>query len=216
MHVDDSVTGGTGARYEKALEQLKERFEFRKRRVRDGDFCGARYVQDPSTGEITMSQASFVDKIRPLHMNRRRMQQKDAELTPEEIKCLRAINGSLNWLSTQTRPDLSTQVSFSQQSFPRPTVADALSSNQAIRRARQHASLSVVFKAIPIERLTLMCHSDAAYANGRGGATQAGYVVSFADSEMHKGKAAQWTPAFWKSYRLPRIVNSTLSAEARP
>ena len=106
---------------------------------------------------------------------------------------MRAINGSLNWLSTQSRPDLSTQVSFSQQSFPRPTVADALSANQAIRRARQHASLSVVFKAIPVERLTLMCHSDAAYANGRGGATQAGYVVSFADSEMHKGEAAQWT-----------------------
>ena len=73
IHVDDSVTGGTGARYEKALEQLKQRFEFRKWRVRDGDFCGARYVQDPSTGEITMSQAAFVDKIRPLHMNRRRI-----------------------------------------------------------------------------------------------------------------------------------------------
>ena len=60
-----------------------------------------------------------------------------------------------------------------------------------------------------------MCHSDAAYANGRGGATQAGYVVSFVDKRIHDGQTVSWTPAFWKSYRLPRAVNSTLSAEAQ-
>ena len=215
IHVDDSVTGGVGPKYEQAMALLQRRFEFRKLRVQNGDFCGARYVQDPLTFEISMSQEQFVGKVRPLHMPRRRMQEREARLTNEEIRCLRAINGSLNWLSTQSRPDLSTQVSFSQQSFPNPTVADALSANQAVRRAKQHASMSIVFKSIPLPELTVMCHSDAAYANGREGSTQAGYVVSFTSSRMHDGQTSAWTPAFWKSYRLPRIVNSTLSAEAQ-
>ncbi|CAE7202193.1 GIP [Symbiodinium sp. CCMP2592] len=140
----------------------------------------------------------------------------NAELTPDEIKCFRAINGSLNWLATQSRPDLSTQVSFAQQSLPTPRVSDALAVNQAIRRARQHAALPLVYQSIPLEQLTVMVHSDAAYyANGKDGATQAGYMISFTEQQMHHGSLVSWTPGFWKSYRLPRVVNSTLSAEAQ-
>ena len=40
-------------------------------------------------------------------------------------------------------------------------------------------------------------------------------LVSFTDSLIDKGFVSSWTPAFWKSYRLPRAVNSTLSAEAQ-
>ena len=103
----------------------------------------------------------------------------------------------VNWISSQSRPDLSTQVSFSQQSVPVPTIGDALAANNAIRRAKHH------------------CHSDAAYANAKGGATQAGYVLGFTHKDLESGKTCAWTPAYWKSHRLPRVVNSTLSAEAQ-
>lgn len=43
VHVDDCATGGTGVKYEQALEKLKSTFDFRKWRVGDGDFCGAFY-----------------------------------------------------------------------------------------------------------------------------------------------------------------------------
>ncbi|CAE7038139.1 RE2 [Symbiodinium sp. CCMP2592] len=215
VHVDDCATGGFGDKYERALEMLKGRFEFRKWRLGDGDFCGARYRQDPQTFEITLTQESFVDKIRPLRMTRRRAQERHSPLTDDEIKCLRAINGSLNWLSSQSRPDLATQVSFSQQSFPKPTVNDALAANNAVRRARQHRQLSLTFKNIPLDKLTVLCHSDAAYANGRDGATQAGYVIGFTSQEVDQDQVAPWSPAYWKSYRLPRVVSSTLSAEAQ-
>ncbi|OLP92915.1 Copia protein [Symbiodinium microadriaticum] len=215
VHVDDCATGGEGAKYEAALNRLKSQFEFRKWRLGDGDFCGSRYKQCPKTFEITVAQSGFVDKIKPFRLSRRRAQEKESPLTTDEIRCLRAINGSLNWLSSQSRPDLATQVSFSQQAFPTPVVADALAANNAVRRARQHRDLTLTYKAIPLPQLTVICHSDAAYANGRGGATQAGYVISFADASMDSGSIAQWSPAFWKSYRLPRVVNSTLSAEAQ-
>lgn len=215
VHVDDCATGGTGVKYEQALEKLKSTFEFRKWRVGDGDFCGAFYQQDPQSQEITMSQAKFVEKIKPMHFNRERFNEKESPLTDREISCLRAINGSLNWLSTQSRPDLATQVSFSQQSFPRPTVADAIAANHAVRRAKQHADQSIRFSHIPVDKLAIMCHSDAAFGNAKAGATQAGYVISFTHQDMNEGKECAWTPAFWKSSRLPRVVSSTLSAEAQ-
>ena len=64
VHVDDCATGGAGPRYEKAMIDLKQAFEFRKWRLWDGDFCGARYTQNEKTFEISMSQAKFVEKIR--------------------------------------------------------------------------------------------------------------------------------------------------------
>ena len=70
------------------------------------------YVQDPKTFEIRMSQEKFFEKLRPIHFSRTRQSNREALLSDEEVRCLRAINGGL---STQSRPDLSTQVSFSQQ-----------------------------------------------------------------------------------------------------
>ena len=215
VHVDDCATGGEGAKYSRALEDLKKRFEFRKWRIHDGDFCGSRYVQCPKDFCITMTQEKFTEKLRPLRLSRQRMLSKESLLEPDEVKCLRPINGGLNWLSTQSRPDLSSQVSFSQQAFPTPAVADAVLANNAIRRAKQHAQLPLVFPAIDPTQLAIMCHADAAYANGRDGATQAGYMISFTDASIDKGMVAPWVPAFWRSHRLPRVVNSTLSAEAQ-
>ena len=215
VHVDDCATGGEGEIYEQALAALRKRFEFRKWRLDDGEFCGARYSQDPQTFAIAMSQEKFAEKIRPIHFSRSRQGARDALLTPDEIRCFRAVNGSLHWLATQSRPDLSTQVSFSQQSFPYPTVGDASAANNAVRRARQHAQMPIVYQPIATADLALMCHSDAAYANGRDGATQAGYLISFTSKGLDKGEVCHWTPAYWRSHRLPRVVNSTLSAEAQ-
>ena len=86
--------------------------------------------------------------------------------------------------------------------------------NNIVRRARQHSDLSLIFRPIPIDKLTLSCHSDAAFANV-GNHTQAGYLVAFVDKEMNDGKMATWNPAVWKSYRLSRAVSSTLAAESQ-
>ena len=71
-----------------------------------------------------------------------------------------------------------------------------------------------VSPAIPPDRLSLVCHSDAAFANV-GVYTQAGFVIGFTDAALDEGVQSKWTPAIWKSYRLPRAVASTLSAEAQ-
>eukprot|EP00435_Cladocopium_sp_Y103_P001293 s456_g1.t1 len=213
-HVDDTATGGSGVKYQKALAYLKQRFPYRKWRVNEGEFCGAHYRQDVQTMAIHMSQKNFAEALKPVHLPQRRKSDRQAKLDPKEISILRGINGSLNWISTQSRPDLAAQTSISQQSFPDPTVHHLLEANNVIRRAKQFADLEVTFQPIPAEKLRLCCHSDAAWANV-GVHTQAGYVIGFTTDELDVGKETTWTPAVWKSFKLSRAVGSTLAAEAQ-
>ena len=213
-HVDDTATGGSGKEYEQALQLLRTRFPYRKWRVTEGEFCGAHYKQDPKDMSIRMTMQGFAEKIRPAHLASARRSKRHAVLDPKEVSVLRAINGSLNWLSSQSRPDLSAQVSLSQQAFPSPTIHHLCEANNVVRRAKQHSDLGVTFLPISPAELRLVCHSDAAWANV-GDYTQAGFMIGFTSSQLDEGLEAPWVPAIWKSHRLSRAVGSTLAAEAQ-
>ena len=211
VHVDDCAVGGAGKKFDQSIDQLKKRFPFRKWRVRSGEFCGAFYKQEPD-GTIHMSMQAFAEKLRPANIGRG--SSPDTTLEPHQVKVLRAINGGLNWLSTQSRPDLAAQTSLSQQAFPKPCIRHLKQASNVVRRAKQHADLDITFKPIPLDELSLVCHSDAAFANV-GTHTQAGFIIAFTQKSLNDGHLCSWNPVTWKSYKLPRAVSSTLSAESQ-
>ena len=159
-----------------------------------------------------MSQSSFAEGLKPAYVPKGVKAEKP--LDPAQIRVLRGINGSLNWIANQSRPDLAVQTSLSQQCFPNPTIGHLKEANNAIRRAKQHKDVTVKFNYIQPSKLTLCCHSDAALANV-GSHTQAGYILAFVDHDIHEGLPSPWNPAVWRRYRLPRAVSSTLSGEAQ-
>ena len=99
-HVDDTITGGEGEEYKRAIEKLKARFRYRKWRQGSGEFCGVQYFQDPVSKEITYEQKVYAQHIRPINLTKDRQKQKDLPATDREITALRAVNGALNWLSS--------------------------------------------------------------------------------------------------------------------
>ena len=212
VHVDDTAVGGQGHKFESAISALKKRFSYRKWRIGEGEFCGAYYKQCPQTGAISMNQSTFAENLKPANITRGTPDTKT--LNESQIRTWRAINGSLNWLSSQSRPDLAAQTSISQQSFPRPTIRHLRNANNIIRRAKQHKELSITYQPIPMKELTICCHSDAAWANV-GDHTQAGYVLAFTHQDLQKGFETVWNPVAWRSYRLPRAASSTLAAESQ-
>eukprot|EP00959_Pyramimonas_sp_CCMP1952_P016882 358041-Pyramimonas_sp.AAC.1 len=70
---------------------------------------------------------------------------------------------------------------MAQQQMGRPTVATQKLINQMVRRARQFADLEIVIRSIPVTNLTLMAHTDAAFANATREGTQGGYVIAAVD-----------------------------------
>ena len=212
VHVDDTALGGKGKKFEDAVQQLKSRFPYRKWRVQSGEFCGAFYTQNPTNKEISMSQQTFAEKLRPAFIAKGA--DNEQPLSDSQVRVLRAINGSLNWISSQSRPDVAIQTSLSQQAFPKPTIRNLRDVNNAVRRVKQHKDVKIHFRAIPPDQLRLCCHSDAAFANV-GSHTQAGYIIAFVNSKLDQGEISPWTPLTWKSYKLPRAVSSTLAGESQ-
>ena len=212
VHVDDTALGGAGPEFRLAVEKLRARFPYRKWRVNSGEFCGAFYDQDPKTKVIRMSMKNCAEKLRPANI--KRGVSPETPLDAMQQRTLRAINGSLNWLASQSRPDISAQTSISQQAFPNPKIRHLRHANNVVRRARMHSDLTRTFTPIKPEKLTVVCHSDAAFANV-GDYTQAGHIIAFTETSLQDGQVAAWCPITWRSHKLTRAVSSTLAAESQ-
>ena len=213
VHVDDTALGGEDCdEFRKAVAALRTRFPYRKWRVNQGEFCGAYYTQSTTSKEIVMDMKKFTDTLRPAYI--KKGVNPEQKLDAFQIKQLRGINGSLNWLSSQARPDVAAQTSLSQQVFPNPKIKHLRQANNVVRRARMHRDLSLTFKSIPVDELTIVCHSDAAFANV-GTHTQAGHILAFTSKHLQDGKVTWWCPATWRSHKLSRAVSSTLAAESQ-
>ena len=186
-HVDDTITGGEGKTYTAAIEKLKARFHFRKWRSGTGEFLGTIFEQGPQSFEISFGQKEYAEHIQPIKISKERAKRSSLPANPQEVSALRAVNGALSWLSTQTRPDIAVQTSQSQQCFPKPTIFDLLQANQAVRRARRQSDLKIRVPFIPPEELTLCFWSDAAFANTEELKTQGGWIVGFTSNQMRQG-----------------------------
>lgn len=213
-HVDDTITGGNGKCYDQAIAFLKNRFPFRKWRSRGGEFLGTQYTQHENF-EITYHQKEYAEHIRPITISKERSKKTWLPATDREVAALGAVNGALGWVSSQSRPDLAVQTSISQQAFPSPTIQHLLAANQAVRRARQQSDLEIRVPFIDPEELTVCFWSDAAFANSSEHKTQAGWVMGFTSKSMSKGDDVPVHCIGWKSYKLPRVVASTLGGEAQ-
>ena len=199
-HVDDTMTGGAGAKYEAAIKYLRERFPFRKWREGQGEFLGTVYKQCSDTKVIKYEQTEYAKHIQPIRVSRERARTPWKLANPQESAALRAVNGALGWLSSQTRPDLAVQTSMSQQVFPNPTVQDLLHANQAVRRARQHAEMELTVPYIPPRELTVAFWSDAAFANHVDHKTQGGWFVSLTSDKIANGTDVPLSCIGWKSF----------------
>ena len=70
-------------------------------------------------------------------------------LDSKGLKCLRGINGSLQWLVTNTRVDLAAKVSLSASATSNPTVDDLRKANKLVRQAQRDSDLPLYFHPIP-------------------------------------------------------------------
>ena len=85
-------------------------------------------MQQTSDGSITLDQLDFIEKTEPIVMERNRQTLKDTPCTASEANEYRKLIGELNWIATQTRPDISFNVSRLSSSMKSPTVNDILTS----------------------------------------------------------------------------------------
>ena len=103
-------------------------------RVSEGEFCGVYYTQNKKAKVINMSQKLFAERLKPASIPE--SASPDDLLSESQTRVLRASNGSLNWLASQSRPDLAVQTSLSQQAFPAPKIRHLRDANSASQDAQ--------------------------------------------------------------------------------
>ena len=213
VHVDDVIMGGNGNYYQAKEKELRSTFPFRKWKSGEGEFCGSHISQCSETGDITISQEDFAEKM--VKPKLRARGGAEEIVNKEEARSLKSVLGAALWLARESRPDLAVQVSRGQQLLPQPNLQDARTVGNITRRAKQYKNMTWKIRAIPFDDIRLVLHSDAAFANAKKNGTQGGYIIRVTDDRLRQGKAAPWSPATWKSYRLKRVVGSTFAGESQ-
>ena len=93
------------------------------------------------------------------------------------------------------------------------TVADLIQCNRVLHEAKTHP-VSLMVLPIQPEHVTLCAFSDASFMSSRHSTGHQGTLVFATTPEILENKKAVVAPIAWSSKKVPRVVGSTLSAEA--
>ena len=121
--------------------------------------------------------AKYLQRLRPISLQRGRCLDRSAEATEGEVKALRAVAGYPSSVARQCRPDEAGTASTLQGSVSRAVVKDLSDANRAVNRLKQTEEEGLLIHAIPLVKFCTVCISDAALDLDRpDGSTQGGLM----------------------------------------
>ena len=197
LATDDLLHGGDEHHHAK-LELLRQKYKLGKYTFGSGRFVGKDFLQQED-GSIIINQAFYVNsKVQLIPITRERKRRRFSPCTAMEVESLRALVGTLAWLSKETRCDLVGKTSLLQQAFPRPLVKDLIFANQIAKEAIDYKDLGIKLMPIPMTSLRAGVVTDASWENSR----KMGMM-------LEGGGDDEWeeTPRHWiRHHRHPRTV----------
>ena len=211
IHVDDGICGGDDVFHE-TLEKLRKRFSFGSFETGSFVFTGIKLHQWDDMS-IEMDQRDYVESIDPINVPRDRRRTPDAQVTAEEKQRYRQLIGSLQYAAVHTRADLSAKVGELQSAVNQARVSHLLEANRVLQEAKQHP-VSLMIVPINEADLTFCAFSDASFASNLKTNAHQGTVIFSTSPELLENHTALVCPVAWSSKKIPRVVRSTLGAEA--
>ena len=165
VHVDDGLCGGDQF-CDQQIAKLEAKFPFGSKKSGQFTFGGVDIDQKPDKS-IVMSQGKYISKIEPIHMNSNRRTCLSEPVTSEEKHSLRALIGSLPYAAINTRPDLSSRLSYLQSEINKATVQTLHDANRVLHEAKRYKDTHNRIQPIPIKDLRFLLFSDASFASAK-------------------------------------------------
>ena len=201
-HVDDFCFAGSKMFQTSVIDKIYKIFKVKSEEVNEFRYLGLDVKK--KRGEITLGQDEYMKKLKPISIVNRHNEE---EISDEEVSEVRKGVGKLNWGSTQTRPDLSFDVSAMSSAIKQKNVECIKQLNRIIKKAKKEKSQIVIPDLGNLENIKLVGYSDASFANLGDGGSQGGYIIFVV------GDNKKYMPIAWQSRRIRRVVKSTLAAE---
>ena len=127
---------------------------------------------------------------------------------------LRGLIGSLQYATTNTRPDMAAKLGEIQVQLSQPIVSTLLEANKVLREVQQTCNVSIFFRSIDPDQLTYVVFGDASFASPKQLSSFQGILVFATTPQLHQNQTASISPISWSSKKISRVVRSSLSAEA--
>jgi hypothetical protein len=206
VHVDDILWGGTPDFKAAVIIPLCQKIIIGSTNTATFRYIGVHLSQEQNFS-VTVNQVDYAKSLEEVELSKQRSAQRSSHLEKGESDEFRSLLGQLNWLATQTRPDVAFDVCELSTSLSGATVEEVLRANKVLKRIKQHPVMLHFCGLEEPEQLCIECYSDASFGNLQGGGSQGGYVVFLAD---HRGCKCLVS---WQSRKVRRVVKSTLAAE---
>ena len=168
VHVDDLMVCHDGSDFAASVvNKLGKRFPFGTwdnvaEKQSGVTYCGKeiRLIQHQGEESISLSQDGFVDgRLQEMEVLKDRRQDPESFATEEEKANFRSVVGSLQWLSIQSRPDLSFETNQLQKRIADLRVHDLLRANRAVKEVSRNR-MQLVFKNLGRDA-QLVVYTDA-------------------------------------------------------
>jgi hypothetical protein len=163
-----------------------------------------------SDNSLLVNQADYIDSIETHRVPPNKRQ--NPELIGSEISDYSSATGSLQWVSTNSRPDVSAPTSLLQQS--KPTLQDLREVYKVITHLKNTKNIGIVIVPLDLSQIIVVCFHDASWANASGFKSQIGMLIFLCTPDVFEHATAA-SLAYWKSNRAKRVARSTLSAETQ-
>lgn len=212
IHVDDGLCCGSKLFQQKLIE-LEKRFPFGSRKKQQFVFTGLQ-ISQKADYSIHVDQEQYVKDIQPITIGKTRRQQSEEAVSEEERQSLRAVIGSLQYASTNTRPDLGSRLGWLQSQINRAKVSTLLDANRVLHEAKEHSSVRLIVHPIPIDDIRFVAFSDASFASEKCHDSHQGMIIMAAQKQIGDNRSSVINPIVWHSRKIQKVAVSTLSAEA--
>ena len=176
-------------------------------------FAGSRITQ-LKDWSIQVSQEEYARALKVVDVPR--SSGPEAGLSSSQTREMRGLDGSLQWLVTNSRLDLAAPTSILQSHHANGKVKHLQDVNKLARTAYQTAKTTLTFYShIDFDSLCIVTYHDAGQGSRPDGTSQGGYISIIANQSLLESKEELVTILDWRSFKLRRVSRSSLSAEVQ-
>ena len=211
VHVDDGLCGGDEF-FSQQIHRLSQKYPFGAQKSSQFVFTGIELSQRGDKG-IIMSQSKYVREIQPIHIDANRKTDTTLKINDSERHALRGLIGSLQYAAVNTRPDLSSQLSFLQSAINQATIETLIQANRTLHEAKRHHDVSITIHPVSTQDVRFLVFSDASFASKKAPDSHAGSIILTTHKDITQNVTCPVSPISWGCKKIQKVVTSTLSAE---
>ncbi|CAE6970949.1 RE1 [Symbiodinium sp. CCMP2592] len=213
-HVDDFLIMGsaTDANWLNFLAGFKAAYTWAPWQQGDFVHCGIRLLQHEDWS-VTLDHSSFCADLVQMDPA-----SSGTPLNDNQVRQAKAILGSAQWRVTQSAPHHAAKLSMLQSLLPSRDGSCVDQINKLVREIHSSKHIAVQVQHLgqfDPKAATFVAWSDASLANRPDGTSTGGLIIGMMSPKAIEVGQGKVNIISWRSYKLPRVARSSLSAEAR-